>query len=98
MLYFLYEIYKFVIYSVYIMNDKWSEVILGRGEDIILLNIILVYVYKDLVNWEVIIVFFIFVLVLRNVCSIVIKYIYFYNDMVVTDILTVFVIKCNKNW
>lgn len=81
------------------MNDKWSEVILGRGEDIILLNIILVYVYKDLVNWEVIIVFFIFVLVLRNVCSIVIKYIYFYIDMVVTDILlTVFVIECNKNW
>lgn len=32
------------------MNDKWSEVILGRGDDIILLNIILVYVYKDLVN------------------------------------------------
>lgn len=32
------------------MNDKWSEVILGRGEDITLLNIILVHVYKDSVN------------------------------------------------
>lgn len=73
------------------MNDKWSEVILGRGEDITLLNIILVctciYRFSHIcLSFE------------KCLLDSHYKHTHLHNDMVVMDTLTVFVTECNKNW